>query len=55
MLALREDYKVVVTDIASPEDKDQIERLAAAGDPIDFDGEQVTSTVCDISDKASVW
>ena len=55
VLALREDYKVVVTDIASPEDKDQIERLAAAGDPNDFDGEQVTSTVCDISDKASVW
>ncbi len=24
VLALREDYKVVVTDIASPEDKDQV-------------------------------
>ena len=33
--------KVLVTDVSSPEDKDQVERLAAAGDPIVFDGDQV--------------
>jgi|EP01046_Picozoa_sp_COSAG06_P037571 nucleoside-diphosphate-sugar epimerase len=55
VLALRDEHKVRVTDISSPEDKDQIERLAAAGDPIDFDGEQVVSAVCDIADKDSVW
>ena len=56
VLALREaDYSVLVTDVGSPEDKDQIERLAAAGDPIDFDGQRVTSAAVDIRDKASVW
>jgi len=37
------------------EDQDQIERLAAAGDVIDFDGKQVVSAAVDIRDKASVW
>jgi nucleoside-diphosphate-sugar epimerase len=55
VVALRDSYKVLVTDVASPQDKDQIQRLAEAGARIDFDGKQVSSAVVDITEKSSVW